>query len=129
MERIQLISRMLLGAIFLVMGLNGFFELLSISSSTVEGKEFIDTLASMKYFWPFEKLLELLSGVFLLSNRFVVLAVELLAPIICNILLFHLLLDPSGLALAFVILILEIILIIKFWKTHYCHLFIKNEQE
>ena len=40
--------------------------------------------------------LQVLGGLLLLLNRFVVLALVLLGPIIVNILLFHLLVAPEG---------------------------------
>ena len=43
---------------------------------------------------------QLVAGVLLLVNRFVPLAVAILAPVIVNILSFHVLMAPSGLPLA-----------------------------
>jgi hypothetical protein len=45
---------------------------------------------------------ELLVGVLLLANRFVPLALALIAPVIVNIVAFHLALAPSGLPFALV---------------------------
>jgi len=50
--------------------------------------------------------LQLVSGVLLLVNRFVPLALTILAAIIVNILLFHLLMNPAGLGLAFLVTVL-----------------------
>ena len=122
MDRLHLITRLLLGAIFLVMGLNGFFNFININSETVEGQSFVNALAAIEFFWPFEKLLEIISALMLISNRYTPLAVELLAPIICNIMMFHIFLDPVGLPLALLVLSLEAIMINKYWKSHYSHL-------
>jgi hypothetical protein len=46
----------------------------------------------------------------LLVNRFVPLALALLAPVVVNIILFHLFLAPSGLPVATVVLVLELFL-------------------
>jgi hypothetical protein len=43
---------------------------------------------------------QLVAGLLLLSNRYVPLAVAMLAPVIVNILSFHALMAPSGLPLA-----------------------------
>jgi hypothetical protein len=53
---------------------------------------------------------ELVVGALLLSNRFVPLALAVIAPIIVNIVAFHVALAPSGLPLAFVVLTLELLL-------------------
>jgi putative oxidoreductase len=50
--------------------------------------------------------LQLISGVLLLVNRFVPLALTILAAIIVNILLFHVLMNPAGLGLALLVAIL-----------------------
>jgi putative oxidoreductase len=45
-------------------------------------------------------LLQVIAGILLLSNRFVPLALALLAPIIVNIVLFHTFMAPQGLPVA-----------------------------
>ena len=49
-------------------------------------------------------------GVLVLINRFVPLALALVAPVIVNIVAFHLFLAPSGLPVALVVLALEVFL-------------------
>ena len=49
-------------------------------------------------------------GVMLLVNRFVPLALALIAPVIVNIIAFHLFLEPSGIAPGAVVLALEVYL-------------------
>jgi hypothetical protein len=51
-----------------------------------------------------------LCGILLLSNRFVPLALAVLAPIVINIVAFHAFLAPSGLGLAGLVLVLEVFL-------------------
>ena len=53
---------------------------------------------------------QLVAGVLLLANRFVPLALLLLAPVIVNIVAFHLFLAPDGLPLAAIVLVLEVAL-------------------
>ena len=50
--------------------------------------------------------LQVISGVLLLINRYVPLALTILAPIVVNILLYHLLMNPTGLELAFFVTVL-----------------------
>src|SRR5579871_2578576 len=49
---------------------------------------------------------QVVAGVLLLANRYVPLAVAVLAPVIVNILTFHALMAPSGLPLALVVAVL-----------------------
>ena len=56
------------------------------------------------------KIAEILSGILLLSGRFVPLALLILAPIVLQIVMFHVFLYSGGMALPIVILILELYL-------------------
>jgi len=113
------IARVLLGLIFVVMGINGFIHIIPMPDKSAEAAAFFEALAQTGFFWPFEKFCEILFGALLLANRLVVLAVEGLAPIIVNIILFHLFLDLPGIPLALVVLICEIILVAAHWKSHF----------
>lgn len=55
------------------------------------------------------KILELLCGIALLSGRFIPLALLVLAPIIVNILYFHISLDPSGAPVGVFFLVLWVV--------------------
>jgi hypothetical protein len=70
---------------------------------------FVGGLFASGYFFPLLKSIEIVAGVLLLSGRFVPLALAVLAPIVVNILAFHVFLAP-GLALPLVILALELFL-------------------
>jgi putative oxidoreductase len=106
MKITTVIARFLLGLIFLVFGLNGFFHFLPTGSlpSGVAG-QFIGALFVSNYL-VVVFLLQLIPAILLLLNRYVPLALTLLAPIIVNILLFHVLMAPSGLLLALVVTVL-----------------------
>ena len=106
MKIILLIARLLLGLTFLVFGLNGFLNFLNMGPmpSGLAG-QFIGALAQSHYFWVVAAL-QVAGGALLLVNRFVPLALVLLGPVIVNIILYHLFLNPSGAALAIVVVIL-----------------------
>jgi hypothetical protein len=63
-------------------------------------------LAAAGYFFPMLKITEIAVGVAILTNRFVPLALVVLAPITVNIVAFHYL-APDGLPLALVIVALQ----------------------
>jgi len=99
------ISRFLLGPIFVVFGLNGFLHFIPMPPPSGVAGQFFGALFVSNYLVPIFAL-QLVSGVLLLVNRFVPLALTILAAIIVNILLFHLLMNPAGLGLAFVVTVL-----------------------
>lgn len=65
---------------------------------------------SSGYMFPLIKGTEALAAVMLLSNRFVPLALALLAPVVVNIVAFHAFLAPTGVGMTVVILALEMYL-------------------
>jgi uncharacterized membrane protein YphA (DoxX/SURF4 family) len=109
MKILTLIARLLLGLVFVVLGLNGFLNFLSMGPMpTGLAGQFMGALFLSHYFWVVAAL-QIAGGALLLVNRFVPLGLVLLGPVIVNILLYHLLLNPSGIALAIVVTILWLI--------------------
>ncbi|OUR97281.1 hypothetical protein A9Q84_13220 [Halobacteriovorax marinus] len=107
MKYAPLVARLLLGTIFFVFGLNGFFNFISMPPLPEEAGKFMGGLAGSGYFFPFLKVCEILSGLLLLAGAFVPMALVILAPIILNIFLFHIFLAPGGMVLAIVLVLLE----------------------
>ena len=106
MRILTLIARLLLGLIFVVFGLNGFLNFLSMGPlPTGLAGQFIGALVQSHYFWVVA-VLQVAGGALLLVNRFVPLALVLLGPVIVNIILYHVFLLPSGMAPAIVVTVL-----------------------
>ena len=106
MRIVIMIARILLGLIFLVFGLNGFLNFLNMGPMpTGLAGQFVGALAASHYFWVVAAL-QVAGGVLLLINRYVPLGLVLLGPVIVNILLFHLLLNPAGMAIAVLVTVL-----------------------
>jgi len=104
-----LISRLLLGLISLVFGLNGFLNFLNMGPMpTGLAGQFIGALALSHYYWVVAGL-QIIGGVLLLVNRFVPLALVLLGPVIVNIICYHVFLNPSGAVPAAVVTVLWLI--------------------
>jgi len=108
--RIPAAARMLMGLTFFIFGLSGFLHFLPQSPPPAPALAFAGALMGTGYMFPLIKSTEVVVGVLLLSNRFVPLALALIAPIVVNILAFHAFLAPSGLALAIVVVALEVLL-------------------
>ena len=109
MKIIVLIARVLLGLVFLVFGLNGFLNFLSLGPmpSGLAG-QFMGALFVSHYYWVIAAL-QVVGGVLLLVNRFVPLALVLLGPVIVNILCYHVFLNHSGAGFAAVVTVLWLI--------------------
>lgn len=105
-------ARILLGITFLVVGLNGFLNFLPQPSTPLPagGLAFLGALIASGYMIPLVSATQVIVAVLLLSNRFVPLALVLIAPVIVNIFAFHVFLAPSGLIIAVVVVVLEVYL-------------------
>ena len=103
-------ARVLLGLIFVVFGLNGFFNFIQPPEMNDTARTFMGALAGTGYFMIVVKLVEVVSGLMILTGRFLPLGLILLAPVSVNILLFHIFLDPSTLAMAVAIVVMQLFL-------------------
>jgi putative oxidoreductase len=96
------IARYLLGLIFVVFGLNAFFNFLPMPGPTGVAAQFFGAIF-VSHFYVVLFLLQVVSGLLLLANRYVPLALTILGPIIFNIICIHLFMAPAGLPLAIVV--------------------------
>src|SRR5258706_2858422 len=105
MKAASTIARYLAGLIFLVFGLNGFLHFIPFPPPSGVAGQFMGALFASHYV-TFIFALQILAAVLLLANRFVPLALAILAPVIVNILAFHALMAPAGLPLALFVAVL-----------------------
>ena len=97
------VARALLGALFLVSGLNKLVPFMPMPPMPPEAGAFIGALVSTGYFLPFLAVIEVAAGALLIAGRFVPLALVVLAPIVVHVALFHLRLAPNVGIVAFVL--------------------------
>jgi putative oxidoreductase len=112
MKYVIVIVRVILGLAFVVFGSNAFFKFMG-PPPEMHGQAgaFITALMSSGYMYVVA-VLQVLGGLCLLFGaRFVPLGLTLLGPIIVNILLFHVFLEPSGLPIALVTAALSLFLL------------------
>ncbi len=105
-----IIVRSLLGLIFTVFGLNGFLHFIPTPPLSGLMGEMMGVYMNMGYMFPLIFATQFVSGVLLLTNMFAPLALVLLAPVIVNIVLLHIFIDPAGLPIAIVVLLFELFL-------------------
>jgi putative oxidoreductase len=93
------IARYLAGVIFLVFGLNGFLHFIPLPPPDGVAGQFMGALF-VSHYLTLVFGLQVIAAALLLVNRFVPLALAILAPVLVNILAFHALMAPSVLPLA-----------------------------
>jgi uncharacterized membrane protein YphA (DoxX/SURF4 family) len=103
-------ARLFLGLVFTVFGLNFFLHFLPMPPAPARAASFAGALFASGYLFPLLKTTEVAMGLLLLGNRFVTLALAVLAPIVINIVAFHLFLAPDGLAVPLAVLAAELYL-------------------
>jgi putative oxidoreductase len=117
MKIVSLISRYLLGLIFVVFGLNGFLNFIHQPppANPLALQFFIAVGTS--HFAAFFFALQLIGGLLLLSGFFVPLALTLLAAELYNILAFHLTLSPSTIAPALFACVLWVLVFLQYRES------------
>jgi hypothetical protein len=118
------IARILLGVIFLVLGLNGFFHFIPAPPiGGLAGTFFNAMIASNFYVMVFA--VQVIAGISLLLNQYVPLTLVVLAALLANILNFHITMMPSGLPLP---LFTTLLWFVTAWplRSHFALLFVRK---
>ena len=121
MKTASTIARYLSGVIFLVFGLNGFLHFIPLPPPSGVAGQFMGALF-VSHYLTLIFALQVIGGVLLLANRYVPLALAILAPVIVNILSFHALMAPSGLPLALIVTVLWALVFVRV-RTAFAALF------
>ena len=111
MKQAILVARILLGLMFFVFGLNGILHFIHAEMPPGDAGLFAGIMASHGYM-AVVAVLQMIGGLLLLVGRYVPLGLTILAPIIVNILLFHILLTGgANIAPGVAVTVLELFLI------------------
>ena len=96
MKKAKVIIRILLGVILVVFGLNKLLQFMPIPPMSVEASAFMAALVESGYILPIVAIVEVITGIMLLFNKYQALALVVLFPVLLNSFLFHLFLDTAG---------------------------------
>jgi hypothetical protein len=127
MKIVAVIARILLGLMFFVFGLNGFLNFMHAPLPPGLAGTFLDTLIT-SHFVYYVSGIQVIAGVLLIANQFVPLALAILAPVLYNILVFHITMQPSGLPMGLVATILWLILVWRL-RDYFASLFVQKAVE
>ena len=116
-SKLTLVLRILLGLLFLLLGLNKFLEFLPVPPMNEAGSHFIGALIKTGYMWQLVGITEMAAGILLLANKWKGLALIFAAIISVNIILFRIILDTNGIGLALFVAILNVLLMYTNWSS------------
>jgi putative oxidoreductase len=116
MNKVIVVARILLGALFVLFGSNFVLHFLKMPPPTGAAGTYMGVLFT-HHFLDVVGALQLVGGLLLLVGRFVPLGLVLLGPVIVNIILYHALLEPTGVAPGIVVTLLELFLLFAYRKS------------
>jgi uncharacterized membrane protein YphA (DoxX/SURF4 family) len=111
MKIATVIARVLLGLIFVVFGSNIFLHFIPMPPPPPGPIGDFSKALFVSHYLHVVAVFQIVGGLLLLIGRFVPLGLVLLAPVIVNIDLVHILMEPSGLPMAIVVSLLLVFLI------------------
>lgn len=110
MNKLSLVVRFLFGLMLIVFGLNKFFGFLPMPEMSGDAAAFMAGLAQSGYFMPMIGGLMIIGGASILMNKYTALMIMILAPVVLNIVLFHLFLDMQGIVMGGLMAVFWVIL-------------------
>lgn len=126
MKKATIISRILLGAIYLVFGLDYFLHFIPYQPNhTGRVAAFKAALLGVGYFYPMLKSIQIVGGLSLLVNRYAPFFAVVLFPISLNVLLYHTILVPSGWLMG-VLLIAPNLFLGYAYRNYYSGMFVRK---
>ena len=120
MKVVTIIARILLGLAFVVFGLNGFLHFIPGPPPPPDSPagQFFAAVTTSGFIKPIFAL-QFIGGLLVLLGIFVPLGLTILAPIIVNILLFHIFMAPgvNEMMPGIIVTVLEVFLISRYWAN------------
>ena len=114
MKVLTIIARVLLGLMFLVFGSNAFLNFIPMPPPPPGlAGDYTKVFLASGYVYAIGGF-QVIGGLLLLIGRFVPLGLTILGAIIVNILLFHILMAPEGIAPGIVVAVLELFLLWRY---------------
>jgi putative oxidoreductase len=114
MKVATIVARILLGLIFVVFGLNIFLHFIPMPPMPDTPATQFGKILMQSHYMLVVGALQAVGGLLLLLGRYVPLGLVLLGPVIVNILLFHIFLQPSGFAPGLVAAVLALFLLWRY---------------
>jgi uncharacterized membrane protein YphA (DoxX/SURF4 family) len=128
MRVVATISRYLLGLLFTIFGLNGFLHFIrQPPPANPVALQFL-VAVSASHYMAMVFLVQIVGGILLLTGRFVPLALAILAPVVVNILNYHITMDPGGISKGLLTTILWVTICLRY-RSSFAQIFQSHPPE
>ena len=114
--------QMVAGLMLVVFGSNKFLHFIEMVPGTVEMGAYLGALGAAGFIFPLIAVIQILSGLAFLANKYVALMVLFVTPVMFNAFIAHLFLDPAGIGGSAFILFALISMIVNH-KARYAEVF------
>ena len=101
-------ARILFGFMMVNSGLNKFLNYMPIPEMTESAEALMGALGASIYVLPLVAIVELLAGGLIITKKYNALGAVLMMPVTINIFLIHIVLNPAGIILSLVLLLINI---------------------
>ena len=106
-------ARILFGLMMANSGLNKFLNYMPIPEMTASAEALMGALIESIYIFPLVAIVELLAGGLIITKKYNALGAILMMPITINIFLIHTVLNPAGIILSLVLLLINIWILLE----------------
>jgi len=106
-------ARILFGLMMANSGLNKFLNYMPIPEMTASAEALMGALVESIYIFPLVAIVELLAGGLIITKKYNALGAILMMPITINIFLIHTVLNPAGIILSLVLLLINIWILLE----------------
>jgi len=116
-QKVTKIISVLLGLMLIIFGINKYLNFMPAPENMTEpASDFMKAMMDTGYLFKFIGLVEIVSGFLLIINKWVPFALLIIAPVILNIIMFHLILDVADILPGAIIFILLVYLFRANWS-------------
>ncbi len=128
MKTLTVISRIVLGAIYVIFGLDYFLHFIPYQPAhTGAAAALKNGLIATGYLYPMMKWIQIVGGLSLIINRYAPFSAVVLFPISLNVFLFHTILVPSGWFMG-VLLLLPNLFLGYAYRKYYSEMFVRKAE-
>jgi uncharacterized membrane protein YphA (DoxX/SURF4 family) len=118
MKIVKLIFSILFGLMFINAGLNKFFNYMPVPEMTAEQMDVMGAFMKLSWLMPLLGAIEIIGGILFIPAKTRALGAIVILPVMVGIVLHHAVLDPSNIAIALVLLVVNLWMIIDNWKKY-----------